>query len=137
MTGRAKQFECGHRGRGRWCHRCAAEQHARERETQQAAAVASALAETKGAFRKLFPGQSRDCEAFPIQVVERAVVVGAALAAGQSPSVLRGHRMPFDRTVFRFHLPGHYRLVVRDEGTGEMTVMSHEQYNHLFAGGGR
>lgn len=137
MAGRVKRFDCGHSGKGQWCHRCAEVQRGIDAEARAAAERAAAIVRRHLDFARLFPNQARDRDHFPPQVIERAVELGLALECGEAASTMRGHRMPYDRTVFRFNLPGHHRLVVEGDGRGPMSVMTHEQYNHLFAGGAR
>ena len=137
MAVRTKSFSCGHKGLGRQCNRCLAEQRIADRnhEADQARAVAEAMRVAR--WDRLFSRQAGDSHRFPRIVADAAMALAEGLASGTHFAAFRPDRMPNDRRVLRFELPLHYRLIGRESTRGTLdglAVMSHQEYDRLLPG---
>jgi hypothetical protein len=136
---RKKTFPCGHSGKGRFCHRCAAE------KAQQDATKASghtngkdgaghdgdAKAE-KEAWRETFEGDPISLKHLPNRgLVERARMILAEIDKGAPWHQFNGKRLQHDRNVVSVPLGRRYRILFRtdDGGPKPVEVLSHEAYN--------
>lgn len=126
---RKKQFPCGHRGQGRYCHRCAQEAAAaQERQADQAARRAE-----QHAWRATFEQDTIDLRIIQHRrdLVQKARDVLAAVANGTHPFSLGGKSLHSDRTIISVAISYDYRLIfqVNGEGFHPVALESHEVYN--------
>jgi hypothetical protein len=120
-------FPCGHRGRGKVCHRCEQEALAAAQAQQQAAQRQA----QKQTWQSQFDHDPIDLRGLPRHVVEKARSILGDLQQGQHFTALKGKRMIFDRTVIRIPVGHRYRLLCREQD-GQLLpwrVLSHEEYN--------
>jgi len=133
MAGGRKTFACGHRGRGQFCHRCAAEQQARVTR-----------AETRLAWQQQLGAAPIALGHLPLMVAEAALACLADLDSGEPARVLerkrRGKRLVSlgQHEVWTFALPQFYRLICREDAAGLQPIeaISHERYNNRLSQGG-
>lgn len=146
-----KRFLCGHRGYGRWCHRCAVSRRRslpksrqRNRSRPRIAARFRALAQRqaeKQQWQQQFLNDPIPLAHLPKPVVIKTRLILAALEQGTSPTELRGKRFQFDRTLLSIPVGYRYRLLCRwrritalpmaEGGITPLGVMSHEAYNAI------
>lgn len=141
-----KQFGCGHRGFGRYCHRCREQklEQKRRRQAEQATKqrqVAEQAEERRLEERwqerqdwlDLYGCGGVDLRRLPKPVVVKARRILAELADGKALGALLGKRMGFDRTLVRVPVGYRYRLLCRLEAgvVRPLRVMSHEAYNRV------
>lgn len=135
MALRKKSFECGHGGKGRFCHRCAQEERAAAARLAAAADEQRRMEERTAGWDMRFDEQRGECHKFPEAVVERAFKIADSLRGGTHYSRLRGHKLTPDPSRVRFDLPMSYRMVADLAGdgmAGTLKVMSHAEYNRFF-----
>ena len=124
-----KRFACGHRGYGRYCHRCAERvarkqnrfgQRRQQREQRQA----------------LFAGDAIELSHLPKSIVKKARTVLSALQQGTHYWQLSGKRLEMMHDVIRIPVTRRYRLLCQDNGDQivPVKVISHEDYNPLTRG---
>lgn len=121
-----KRFVCGHRGFGRYCHRCA---------------DAERLRRQKRAIRIEAKQQRRleeNCNGLSLRGLPKAIAaktreVLAAIDQGTQYWQLAGKRLTDWRQMIRIPVTRRYRLLCRDDGDGVKPVklLSHEDYNKL------
>lgn len=147
-----KRFACGHRGFGRYCHRCAerrrprpkqGKQHdlqvldrpSRDRPTedQHEEAYWQERWQERQDWLDLFHADAVDLRHLPKPIVRKARRILAELEQGKAVGQLLGKRMPFDRNLVRIPVGYRYRLLCRWEESGlrPLKVMSHEAYNRV------
>jgi len=126
-----KQFPCGHRGQGRYCHRCAQDAAAaQERQSIQAARQAE-----RAAWDASFEYDSVDLRVIRHRpgLVQKARETVLAVAAGVHPFTLGGKAFRSDRNVVSVAISYDYRLVFHADGQQgflPVALESHETYNH-------
>ncbi len=138
MAVRTKSFTCGHKGLGRQCNRCLAEQRiaAAKHGADQSRAVAEAMRVAR--WDRLLARQAGDSHRFPRNVGDTAMRIAESLASGTHFTQFEGRRMHHDRRIVRLDLPKFYRLVAAEDSRGRLgdfQLMSHGTYNHLLPGG--
>jgi hypothetical protein len=137
---RGKTFPCGHRGKGQFCHRCAALES--EGATQPAQPPQPQSSEPEGAkseerldkaqWEATFEDDPIDLHHLPTkQLVLRAREILEAVGRGAPWHQFNGKRLQHDRNVVSVPLGRRYRLLFRtDEGSPKpVKVLSHEAYN--------
>lgn len=126
MPGRRKRFDCGHLGRGRECHRCAAE-----------AAARAARAAVKAQRTERLAAVPIDLSGVPPVVAEKAVAVWGELQRGKSHTEFRGKRLAQSgaRDIVSIPLGKRWRMLCEEQaqGLGCIAVCSHETYNTLLS----
>ncbi|MGB3492298.1 MAG: hypothetical protein WBA57_06195 [Elainellaceae cyanobacterium] len=138
-----KRFPCGHRGYGRWCHRCTVSRRRslpqlqrRHRSRPRIAARFRALAQRQAEnqqWQQQFLKDPIPLAHLPKPVAIKTRLILAALEQGTSPTELRGKRFQFDRTLLRIPVGYRYRLLCRwqKDSITPLGVMSHEAYNAI------
>lgn len=121
-----KWFACGHRGFGRYCHRCANAERLRQ---QQQAARAAAKRQ-----RRL----EQDHNGISLRGVPKAIATKAremltTLEQGTQYWQLAGKRLTHWRQMVKIPVTRRYRLLCQDNGDGVKPVklLTHEAYNKL------
>lgn len=120
-----KTFECGHKGRGTYCHRCAqeslAQQQKKAKRQEKHAAHAEDLVDLRG---------------LPENVVKKARKLLSRVNNKAQLQELGGKKMRFSQKqevqVFSVPIDRDYRLLCHfKSGTLEpIEVLSHEEYNN-------
>jgi hypothetical protein len=124
-----KQFPCGHRGRGQYCHRCEQEKRnalAREVEAERRRAERAAVIDAVPV----------DASGVPLNVVRRAARIIKALDGGVPYAQLKGKRLlNSGGDILSVPVGRRYRLVARaPAGRMEyLALLSHEDYNNRVA----
>lgn len=121
-----KRFPCGHRGFGRYCHRCA------DRQARQQAKQAERKA-NRQQWRATFAQDAIDLTELPKRIVLKAREILTALKQGTGYWQMAGKRLNAARDLIRIPVTRRYRLICRQEGQQitPLEVMSHEDYNPL------
>lgn len=122
MSHRKKHFPCGHRGMGKYCHRC----RSREKSSNE-------RREKRREWHATFEGDPIDLRGFPERVVRKARELLKRLNAGEYWGHMRGKRLNYDRTRISVPIGRDYRLILREgpEGVVPVMVLSHEDYNRI------
>ncbi len=120
MTGRKKTFDCGHKGAGQFCHRCALEEKVRAEKRA-----------AKESWAESFAADPIDLRLFPRAVVHKARDVISKLAEGALWGTMGGKRLQYDRTLVSIPVTRDYRLICRtvDGALVLVRLVSHEEYN--------
>lgn len=138
-----KRFRCGHRGFGRFCHRCIRSSHQPSPEpTTLVATPQSQIARrwktTKQAIAKRqwqqsFTHDPIDLTHLPKPIVIKTRRILASLNQGMAPGQLQGKRFNFDRTLLRIPVSYRYRLLCRWQAGKiiPLQVLTHEAYNAI------
>lgn len=140
-----KRFDCGHRGLGQYCHRCAAvavqppllpKSRSIALPKKSSFPLQTATEQKQAdrfAWQQQFDQDPVDLTHLPRAIVIKARRVLADLAAGISLQQLRGKRFSFDRTLIRIPVTYRYRLLCRQDHTKirPLRVLSHEPYNPI------
>ncbi len=121
-----KRFACGHRGYGRYCHRCAHQQAIRTARLQKRQGK-------RQQWQALFLEDPIDLKPLPKPVVKKARDVLQALQQGTYYWQLSGKRLNRAREVISIPVTRRYRLLCREtqDGIQPVKVVSHEAYNPL------
>ena len=129
MPIRVKQFACGHKGRGQYCHACAQQEAVRRakqehREARHSAKVARAVAFNHDPIDlRILPSES---------LIDKARGILRHITQTRDYRPFFGKRMETDRTLLSVPLNYRYRLMFRvhSDRIVPLAVMSHERYNH-------
>lgn len=120
-----KTFPCGHRGKGKHCHRCVQE---KERETREELAR-----EKKREWRDSFDEDSVDLRKIQQdeRLVRKARDIIRGIESGRPIADFQGKRMNHDRRVISIPVGRNYRLICRDTDHGPVVTefVTHEEYN--------
>ena len=119
-----KKFPCGHRGKGKFCHRCAQE---KEREKQQ-----ERVRLEKRRWRESFDADPVDLRKLPeVGLVKKPREIIHGMAEGRPYTDFQGKRMNHDRRIISIPVGRSYRLMYRDTAGGPVVseLLSHEEYN--------
>ncbi len=132
-----RTFECGHQGKGQYCHRCRQAQTQSAAQQEQSAAQQAERQQEREAWEASFAADPVDLRG--LQVRERVLKARdllRRLAAGEPYTSLGGKRWESDRTVVSVPVGRGHRLVLRDEGgrLRPLACMTHEAYNGLKPG---
>lgn len=128
---RKKTFPCGHTGKGRFCHRCAAEKRLAEKQAKKNGRKLSDKSE-KEAWRETFEDDPIPLEHLPNKgLVRRARNILEEIDKGAPWHQFNGKRLQHDRNVVSIPLGRRYRILFRtdDGGPRPVEVLSHEAYN--------
>lgn len=147
-----KRFECGHRGFGRFCHRCAdlkrkqegdvlTQEKKRKKKPTKPTKIFNALEyqpirgkKRKKKSTKPTKEQMEDVIELghlPRSIMEKARKVLGLLEQGANWFKLGGKQFHFDRSLMRIPVGYRYRLLCRWDQSGitPLAVMTHEAYN--------
>ncbi|MGC8213094.1 DUF7682 family zinc-binding protein [Ralstonia pseudosolanacearum] len=131
-----RTFECGHRGLGKYCHRCANA----ARAVDLAAAAAKARQEQKDAAiqqarlanaASLAPIDLSPAAHLPI-VLKRVLQVLGQLDSGMHPLALGGKVLHSRAGDFSIPVGMRYRLLIDAASMKPLLFVSHEDYNALI-----
>ena len=132
---RKKTFPCGHNGKGRFCHHCAALKAAEDASKGGKADAAKSKpdpAMDKEAWREAFEQDPIPLAHLPNKgLVRRARVILEEIGKGAPWHQFNGKRLQHDRNVVSIPLGRRYRILFRtDDGAPRpVECMSHESYN--------
>ncbi|MBD1924174.1 hypothetical protein H6F77_24330 [Microcoleus sp. FACHB-831] len=126
MSRRRKIFQCGHKGYGQKCHRCAEEDAEREQKRQQ-----------KREWDAKFAYDPIDLRALPPHVVLKARLIISSLEEQRDYRQFGGKRLRHNRFIVSIPITRDYRMICRDCGNILIpeAVLSHEDYNVRKPGG--
>lgn len=129
-----KTFPCGHKGRGQYCHRCAADQRDAARRAEADAEAAARHKQDREAWEDSHAADPIDLR--PLQTrerIEKARSLLRRLAAGEPYAQLGGKRWESDRSIVAVPVGRGFRLILRDDGgrLRPLACMTHEAYNNL------
>ncbi len=129
MAGQRKSFPCGHAGKGKYCHRCAAAEAERQK-----------VAQIKGDWQSRLRASPIPLDHLPKGVAENVLRVIEDLKSGKPYEDLKGKRLITmgQRDVISIPIQRRYRLICRDrEGKIEpIEAITHEVYNSRLSSGG-
>lgn len=122
-----KRFTCGHRGYGKYCHRCA------ERDARKRVQLAQKTRQ-RDRWKATFAEDDIDLQNLPKQIVLKARRVLAELSVGTDYWEVSGKRLSMVREIVRIPITRRYRLLCHHDGKSvkPLKVMSHEEYNPLY-----
>lgn len=129
-------FDCGHRGCGQFCHRCANEQKAAQASQAGAAAKlhprtdpveSERLRELKSAAASA-PIDLSAARSLP-SVLERALDLLAKLDAGTHPLALGGQKLTSRGGDFSVQVGLRHRILIDAQSLKPSRFLSHEAYN--------
>lgn len=126
MPKRVKNFPCGHKGLGAYCHRC--HEAAREQERRR---------EKRRQQEQLQASDPIDLTQLPPRIARKARALLKALANGESWNCHHGKRLQWNRAIISVPIGRDYRLLLRQEGNTPLEplqVISHEDYNTKHTG---
>lgn len=141
-----KRFGCGHRGFGRYCHRCRDAKLERKRKRRAVREAKRRRIAERAEERRLeerwrerqdwldlYRSDAVDLRRLPEPVVVKVRGILVELAKGKALGALLAKRMKFDRTLVRVPVGYRYRLLCRIEKgvVKPLRVMSHEAYNRV------
>lgn len=139
-----KTFDCGHTGKGLFCHRCKqVRDQSKKREADRQRQLDDRRTD-KAAWDATFAADVIDLR--PLATRERVIKARELLrrlTAGESYTSLGGKRWESDRSIISIPIGWGYRLILRDDPWEDRprphSVMTHEAYNGLKPGqlGGR
>jgi len=126
-----KRFACGHRGYGRYCHRCA--ERAMEKGYTSKQQRFRQRRHKREQWQALFAGDAIELSHLPKTIVKKARAVLSSLQQGTHYWQLSGKRLEMMRNVIRIPVTRRYRLLCQDDGDQvvPIKVISHEDYNPL------
>lgn len=124
-----KHFQtCGHKGFGKYCHRCSDLSH-----RKQSIALESQLLRSQ--WLETYDHDPIDLTHLPKPIVLRARQLLEQLAQGTEYYKLQGKRLlGIDRDLIRIPVTRRYRLLIQDIGNNtfqSLKVLSHEAYNAI------
>jgi len=116
-----KTFPCGHKGRGKYCHRC-------ERERR----LAEAKIKEKNEREELFESDRLNLR--PLQhasLIDKARKIISDIEQGEHYSKYKGKKLRYDRNVVSVPVNQDYRLIFRETESGieVQELLNHEDYN--------
>jgi hypothetical protein len=120
-----KTFPCGHRGKGKFCHRCVQE---KKQEAEKELARSK-----KRKWREAFEKDPLDLRKIQAdeRLVRKAREIIQGIENGRPIADFQGKRMNHDRRVISIPVGRNYRLLCRDTARGPVVteLLSHEEYN--------
>lgn len=124
-----KHFPCGHRGLGRYCHRCKAhEQHqAKLVAARRAKAEDSRYISADGRFTVLL-----DAIPHPTLISKARDILTRIIDHGEAYTTFGGKRMHTSRDIISVPIGYRFRLILQERSNGEkipIDILSHEDYN--------
>lgn len=130
-----KQFSCGHRGYGRYCHRCHPYHGGDRCEEAQNLKAARRLEKqrVRQQWQQTFLSDRIDLTHLPKKIVLKARQIMTALNQGVSLHTLRGKHLSFNRQLIRIPVTYRYRLLCQQDALGiePLKVITHETYNPI------
>ena len=129
-----KLFECGHRGQGKFCHRCSNEERAKIAVQKAALTKQDEAAAVRARLAKAASEVEIDLSAashLPA-VLEKVLALIADLEAGVHPLTLGGKALTSRGGDFSIPVGLRYRLLVDRNSLKPILFVSHEEYNVLI-----
>lgn len=128
-----KRFACGHRGFGKWCHRCASERSQQRQRLPAHSAAEQSQAPIRQQWQQSFAQDVIELMHLPKSIVLKARDILSKLSQGVEYWRLRGKRLRSNHEVVRIPVGYRYRLLCRaeDDSVKPWKVLSHEDYNPL------
>ena len=129
MASRKKVFPCGHRGKGKFCHRCKQEEEINENKLK-----------SRSAWDEKVNSSPIDISRLPKKVAEKTLSIIETISEGKSYHTLRGKRLVTmgQREVVSIPVGWSYRLICFEKNGAFdfVEVLSHEDYNNKLSSGG-
>ena len=137
-----RQFECGHSGKGKYCHRCAVAQLAKSKDAELKKILADARNEKENERKRLkairrAQGQL-DCidlcvlDHLPV-LQDKARDIIEAMSSGASYFDFGGKRLiSMKKEVLSIPIGDSYRLIYRVNPLVAVELLSHEDYNNRY-----
>jgi len=126
---RKRVFDCGHRGQGKYCHRCQNKKLALK--TKQG---------KRAKWQEILNSAPVALDGLPCRVVRKAIQIVERMKAGESYVALRGKRLISAgcRDVISIPIARDYRLICQevDGAVVPIEALSHEQYSSKLKAGG-
>ena len=121
-----KHFTCGHRGFGRYCHRCADAERLRQQK-QAARAAAKRLRRLEQHHNGI------SLRGLPKAIATKTREVLTAIDQGTQYWQLAGKRLNSWRQIVKIPVTQRYRLLCQDNGDRikPVKLLTHEDYNKL------
>ena len=128
-----KRFECGHRGKGQYCHRCRQESIDKQKQIDRKQAQQVEREKWKDSF-SMDQIDLKSIEA-PRSIIEHARHIITDLSKGISPFQLGGKKLKQRKGWLRIPIGRAYRMLCREtiNGYRPESLLTHEQYN-IFIG---
>lgn len=129
-----KHFSCGHRGFGKYCHRCADQAQWRNSHRAILHQQQAQKQRRREAWQLTFESDVVDLRKLPKPVVLKARAILSQLSQGTPYWQLAGKRLHSARQIIRIPVTRRYRLLCQDDGERlvALKVVSHERYNLLI-----
>ncbi|WP_031568614.1 DUF7682 family zinc-binding protein [Acidithiobacillus thiooxidans] len=134
MPTRRKKFDCGHRGLGAYCHRCA------QGFTPDRGRLNRRKGKSASAARS---GEPLECLGIDLRILPHGSLRKKAQAAllgivrdGKPYPIFGGKRMLHNRRILSVPLGRNWRLLLEEQEDKRKTVLSilsHESYNRVIA----
>ena len=121
---RRKRFDCGHSGKGKYCHRCAIENEERLEKAKDS--------DRRG---KQLASYGIRLDHVPLSVADRAVLAMARLKQGDFHSRSRGKRIVSQRDVISIRINRRFRLICKAGPAGAIPVevLDHKTYERRLS----
>ncbi|MDQ7015079.1 MAG: hypothetical protein Q9N68_01750 [Gammaproteobacteria bacterium] len=119
-----KTFPCGHKGKGKFCHRCEQEHKAQELKLMEK--------ERNEEWQYLFNKDEINLRKLPNKtLVNKARNIISSINSGDSYTKFKGKRMRYNRDVISIPLNHDFRVIYHDCSSGLklQSLLSHEEYN--------
>jgi|JXWR01.1.fsa_nt_gb hypothetical protein len=124
-----KKFSCGHEGKGQFCHRC-------KQLEQQSLEVAEAKLAARHAKAEMKAADAVDLSAInhlPALQNKARTILTAIAQGGDYRDFLGKRLISSNNEVIAVPLGYSHRLLFRDKPVRPISLVSHEQYNNLYA----
>ena len=132
-----KQFDCGHIGKGKYCHRC--QNEATENRAPQVGKQASAARDNRDRTARIDVIDLSALEHLPsLQDKARSILV--SIAAGTDYRTMQGKKLKNCQggQVMSIPVGGRFRLLfLNGSPPTPLALYTHEEYSHLLQCGGR
>jgi hypothetical protein len=138
-----KNFSCGHRGLGQYCHRCVAEkalelkasQHKREKEQKEQERVRRKL-DLMNIEQELNVKHGT----FPVHVLKKAHKIVESIRKGESIQNFKAKKLKTigQRSIIRIKVNDGHRIIFIQNASDIrfLELLTHEKYNSRIASGG-
>jgi hypothetical protein len=113
-----RTFPCGHKGFGKYCHRCEQEEKLCQKEKEE--------------WNRSFESDIINLKNLPTKrLILKARSIIKSIQEGKPCKDLRGKKLNYDRSIISFPVDNDYRLLCRKtmDGIIPKEILSHEEYN--------
>lgn len=130
-----KKFPCGHKGKGKYCHRCAQDKVIQVQKEQLNAEKKQHRQDWIESF-KHDPIDLSTLNHYGKKLVLYARKIIAEIQNGKSHTKYKGKRLRYDRNVISIPINNDYRLLLHETNDGLKIdkLLSHEEYNRRKPG---